>query len=340
MSTPQRSRLLLLPGEPAGIGPDLMVMMAQQAWPVSWMTLADPELLRSRAHALNLPLRLVETDPSMEVEPFVPGTLPVWPLSLPVPGVCGRPDADNAQTVLRALQMGCEACLQGKFSGMVTGPVHKATLCSVQPTFKGHTEYLAELCGVEQSVMLFTGTRWRVALATTHIPLSDVPAAITKPHLRRVLQVLRQGLQRFFLVDDPHICVLGLNPHAGEEGAIGCEEKDIIIPLLSELREEGMRLSGPIPADSAFTELTTGGAAAADAVLSMYHDQTLPVLKTQDFGALVNMTLGLPFVRTSVDHGTALDLAGTGRIHSQGMRVAMTLAARITTASELCTDHA
>ena len=338
MSGSSGPRLLLLPGEPAGIGPDLVIMMSQRTWPVDWMVLADPQLLQERARRLNLPLRLVEVDPDSEMEPFTPGTLPVWPSPLPAPGVCGRPDGANAQAVLDAIQLGCAACLRGDFSGLVTGPVHKATLHRVSPEFSGHTEYLAGLCGVEQSVMLFAGTRWRLALATTHLPLRQVPEAITEPLLRRVLHVLRRDLHRFFQVRDPLICVLGLNPHAGEDGHLGSEEQTVIAPLLSELRAEGMRLIGPVPADSAFID-HAADVSAADAVLSMYHDQALPALKALDFGSLVNMTLGLPFVRTSVDHGTAFELAGTGRIHSGGMQAALTLAAQLVKAPPLHPDR-
>ncbi len=302
-------RIALTPGEPAGIGPDLCVMLAQQAHAASLVVIADPELLQQRAQALSLPLSLHDDDPSQAPQPQQPGQLRVMPVALNRPVQAGQPDPANARYVLETITRAARGCLQGDFAGMVTGPVHKGVINEAGIRFSGHTEMIAELTGAGEPVMMLTAPGLRVALATIHIPLRDVADALTRPRLRHVLHVLNDDLQRRFGLARPRILVSGLNPHAGEGGHIGTEEKTVIEPVLDELRQQGMDLLGPLPADTLFTPKYLQ---QADAVLAMYHDQGLPVLKHLGFGRAVNITLGLPIIRTSVDHGTAFDLAGTG----------------------------
>ena len=308
-------RLALTPGEPAGIGPDLCAQLAQ-APPAGAELVAfgDPELLRDRAKMLGLPLSLAPPgDPIRQCEP---GELRVVPIPLAKPAVAGKLDPANAGYVLECLREATAAVLTGSADALVTGPVHKAVINQGGHPFTGHTEFLAEQCGCESSVMMLATPGLRVALATTHLPLSEVPGAITRPRLRQVLTILHGDLRRRFGIGAPRILVCGLNPHAGETGELGREELEIIEPALAELRAGGiggmggMDLIGPLPADTLFTPSHLDG---ADAVLAMYHDQGLPVLKFKGFGHAVNITLGLPMLRTSVDHGTALDLAGSGK---------------------------
>jgi 4-hydroxythreonine-4-phosphate dehydrogenase len=318
-------RLALSVGEPAGVGPDLAVVAAQSARSCELVAFADPQLLAARARALGLPLVLRDYAPERVAEPAA-ATLTVSPCPLRTPAAPGRPDPANAGAILAALEAAYTACAGGDCAALVTGPLHKAVINEAGIAFTGHTEYLAALAGGVTPVMLLVSGPLRVALATTHLPLSAVPAAITPDRLVRVIETLASGLGRDFGIARPRILVLGLNPHAGEGGHLGSEEREIIAPTLAALRNRGFDLAGPVPADTAFVPAAL---AQADTVLAMYHDQGLPVLKHAGFGRAVNVTLGLPIVRTSVDHGTALDLAGSGRIDPGSFEAALALAAGI-----------
>jgi 4-hydroxythreonine-4-phosphate dehydrogenase len=298
-------RIALTPGEPAGVGPDLCVQLAQREIRTRLVAIADPEVLGARAAQLGLPLRLVGPD-----EPSRPGVLPVLAVAARAPVVPGRLDPANAAYVLETLELAVHGCRTGRFAAMVTGPVHKGVINDAGIPFSGHTEFLAERAGGGEAVMMLACPGLRVALATTHLPLREVAAAITAPRLEHVLRVLHRDLQRRFAIERPRLAVCGLNPHAGEGGHLGREEIEVLEPVLKRLGREGLDLRGPLPADTAFTPRQL---AKVDAVLAMYHDQGLPVLKHMGFGEAVNVTLGLPILRTSVDHGTALELAGSGR---------------------------
>jgi len=318
--------LLLTPGEPAGIGPDLAVQLAQTPLARRFVVVADPELLAKRARKLRLPLRLVDENAPL---PRGVAALRVKPVALAAPAREGHLDPRNSVYVLETLRAGTLACLRGEAGALVTGPVQKSVIADAGFHFTGQTEYIAALCGNVRPVMMLATANLRVALATTHLALRDVPAAITRDRLTAVLRVLHHDLRTRFAIRAPRILVCGLNPHAGERGHLGREEIDVIEPVIAALRKEGLRLTGPLPADTLFTP---GPLAQADAVLAMYHDQGLPVLKYAGFGRAVNLTLGLPIVRASVDHGTALDLAGSGRADDgslrEAIRMASTLAAR------------
>jgi len=309
VTAPMIPRLALTPGEPAGIGPDLLVMLAQSAWPAELVAITDTTLLTRAAQRLKLPLQLVPHDASIPAATHVPGTLKVAHVALAREEQPGQLDVSNARAVLATLDRACDGCLSGEFAAMVTAPVQKSVINEAGIAFSGHTEYLQERCAVPRVVMMLACPGLRVALATTHLPLREVPDAITPERLTQVLNILHDDLRTKFGIANPHILVAGLNPHAGESGHLGREEIEIITPTLDALRATGMNLSGPLPADTLFTPRLLAG---ADAVLAMYHDQGLPVLKHAGFGEAVNITLGLPIIRTSVDHGTALTLAGTG----------------------------
>jgi 4-hydroxythreonine-4-phosphate dehydrogenase len=304
-----QAALVITPGEPAGIGPDLSVQIAQQAWPVPLVAIADPQLLSSRAAKLGM---AIEICPVGAVPPDVPaaaGTLYVRPVPLRAPCHCGHLDPRNASYVMDTLRLAIDGCLEGRFAALVTAPVHKGVINDAGIPFTGHTEYLAQRSG-GHPVMMLSCPGLRVALATTHLPLRAVAEAIKPALLEQVLRILDHDLRSRFGIERPRILVCGLNPHAGENGHLGREEIDVISPVLDRLRSAGLQLEGPLPADTLFSKANMQ---RADVVLSMYHDQGLPVLKYIGFGNAVNITLGLPIVRTSVDHGTALDLAGTGR---------------------------
>lgn len=302
-------RLAVTPGEPAGIGPELLAQIACQDHPAELVAVADPELIAERAARLGLALGLSVFDPAEPARPHRAGRLPVLPVALRAPAVPGRLDPGNAAYVLDTLAGACDGCLAGTFDALVTGPVHKGVINAAGLAFTGHTELLAERCGAYPVMMLAT-PGLRVALATTHLPLAQVSAAITPERIERVIRILDHDLRTRFGIVSPRVLVCGLNPHAGEGGHLGREEIEVIVPVLERLRTEGMDLTGPLPADTAFLPPRLAG---VDAVLAMYHDQGLPVLKHLGFGQAVNITLGLPIIRTSVDHGTALDLAGTGQ---------------------------
>jgi len=302
-------RIALTSGEPAGIGPDLCIQLAQENLGCQLITIGDPTLLEQRASELNLPLSIQIFDPEQEITAHIAGQLLVLPCQLADTALSGKLNAKNSSYVLKTISLASKGCLSGLFSAMVTAPVHKAIINDAGINFTGHTEFIADITGGHPVMMLAT-EGLRVALATTHLPLSEVSAAITKDSLNTVIELLNNDLQQRFGIKNPNILVCGLNPHAGEEGHLGTEEIATITPVLEQCRKKGMKLQGPLPADTLFTNKYLE---QADAVLAMYHDQGLPVLKYKGFGNAVNITLGLPIIRTSVDHGTALDLAGTGK---------------------------
>ena len=302
----------------------MVLAVAAAGAPAPVVAVADPALLEARARTLGLDVRIVPGEPA--AGGAAPGTLHVVPVALAAPCTAGTPDPANAAYVLETLRVAVAGCLDGRFAALVTGPVHKGVINDAGLPFTGHTELLAELSAAAQPVMMLCTPTLRVALATTHLPLAQVSAAITRPRLEAVLRVLDGDLRARFRIGEPRILVCSLNPHAGEGGHLGREEIDVIAPVLRALREEGLHVEGPLPADTAFTPPRLAG---ADAVLAMYHDQGLPVLKHAGFGEAVNVTLGLPFVRTSVDHGTALDLAGSGCAESGSLGAALALAAEL-----------
>lgn len=324
-------RIALTAGEPAGIGPELLVRAAQHAWPFRAIAIADRRCLHGAAARLGLPLTLVEDDPGIR-KPLPAGQLALVSAPLVHTATPGRLDPDNASATLGMLHIAASGALSGRFDAIVTAPVQKSALDSSAAPFSGHTEFFQALAGTEHVVMMLVAPGdssrppLRVALATTHLPLREVADAIEPVALERCLRVLHHGLKRDYGIGDPRIAVLGLNPHAGEDGHLGHEEQRIIEPLLERLRAQGMQLCGPLPADTAFTPRRL---AQTDAFLAMYHDQGLPVLKFAGFGRAVNVTLGLPFVRTSVDHGTALDIAGTGQADPGSLEAALAEAARM-----------
>jgi len=315
-----RARLALVPGEPGGVGPELCVRLAQDPLPCNLLVYADPVTLRAAASALDLPLRLLPAEAEA-----APGALPVHPVTQARTVRFGHADPLNAAAVISALRLGGQACLDGSCAGLVTGPVNKASVNAGGIAYRGTTELLAEQAGVEV-VMMLASPSLRVALATTHLPLRQVADAITVDGLSRSLRILHAAMQDRFGIERPRIAVLGLNPHAGEAGLLGREEIEIIEPVLATLRAEGLDLIGPLPADTAFLPQRLGD---FDAVLAMYHDQGLPVLKHGGFEHAVNLTLGLPYPRVAVDHGTALELAGRGLADPSSLRHAVELCAHL-----------
>jgi len=315
--------IVLTCGESAGIGPDLCISIAQAARTHPLVCLADRELLRERAALLRLPCHIKEYAPGV-APTRAASELTVLHLPLAHTAVAGRLDRRNAPWVLRLIERAVAGCRRGEFAAMVTAPVQKSIIIEAGLPFTGHTEYLAALCGAPLPVMLLVAGRLRVALATTHLALRAVPDAITRAGLLGVLSVLDRGLRSQFGIAHPRVGVCGLNPHAGESGHLGSEEQQIIEPALHSARELGLDVRGPYPADTLFLPRNLE---PYDAVLAMYHDQGLPVLKHAGFGNAVNVTLGLPIVRTSVDHGTALDLAGTARAEAGSLLAAIELAA-------------
>ena len=319
-------RVVITPGEPAGIGPDLVVQLAQRSWPVELVICADTSVLESRAKQLNLPLTLLPYQAENAPLPQQAGTLTLLPVPLRTPVVPGQLSTENGHYVVETLARACDGCLSGEFAALITGPVHKGVINDAGVAFTGHTEFFEERSHSAKVVMMLATEELRVALATTHLPIKAVSEAITPDLLRDVIAILHHDLRTKFGIADPHVLVCGLNPHAGEGGHMGMEEIDTIIPVLDEMRAQGMNLSGPLPADTLFQPKYLDH---ADAVLAMYHDQGLPVLKYQGFGRGVNITLGLPFIRTSVDHGTALDLAGQGKADVGSFITALNLAIKM-----------
>jgi len=316
-------RLVLTPGEPGGIGPDVVIMAAQQNWDAELLCVADETLLRDRARQLDLPLILHPYTTGDAPVLHQPGSLRLVHVKAPAPVVAGELDTANAQYVLATLTLAAELCRYDDAQALVTGPVQKSVINDAGVPFSGHTEFLAEHFDCKRVVMLLATDTLRVALATTHLPLADVSRAITPAGLEETLRILHHDSKARFGIPEPRITVLGLNPHAGEGGHLGREEIEIITPVVEKLRLEGLMLTGPLSADTAFNQPVR---AHSDAYLAMYHDQGLPVLKATGFGEAVNVTLGLPIVRTSVDHGTALTLAGTGRADAGSIKAAIELA--------------
>ncbi|MDY6955497.1 MAG: 4-hydroxythreonine-4-phosphate dehydrogenase PdxA [Pseudomonadota bacterium] len=323
-------RLALTPGEPAGIGPDLVVQLVQEPFPAELVVVSDPALLEARARQLGLPLAVRRFDADAPPTPQAVGWVTVDAVPLSAPVRCGQGDPAQAHHVLATLERATDGALAGRFQALVTGPVHKGLINEAGIAFSGHTEWLSERTGGALPVMMLVAPGLRVALATTHLPLRAVPDALNAERLRRVMTVLDRDLRRRYGLSTPRILVCGLNPHAGEGGHLGDEEQRIIEPVVASLHAEGLCLIGPLPADTAFTPERL---AQADVVLAMYHDQGLPVLKAQGFGQAVNVTLGLPIVRTSVDHGTAFDLAGRGGADVGSFRAAVHEALRLVAAS-------
>ncbi len=320
-------RIAITAGEPAGIGPDIVLMAAQRAWEAELVVIADPGLLLQRAQALQLPVELQTWTAATPPQAHRPGTLKCQPVSLAVPTIAGTLNPANARYVIETLRQAVQGCLCDTFQAMVTGPVQKSVINDAGIPFIGHTEFLAAETGTEQVVMMLATQGLRVALATTHLALKDVPAAITPELLHQTLGILHRDLKSKFRIAAPRIAVLGLNPHAGEGGHMGREEIETLIPVLEQLRATGMDLLGPLPADTAFNPKVLDN---CDAVFAMYHDQGLPVLKYSGFGRAINITLGLPIIRTSVDHGTALELAGTGKADWHSLEQALTIACQLT----------
>ncbi|MBR9726409.1 4-hydroxythreonine-4-phosphate dehydrogenase PdxA [Shewanella intestini] len=324
-------RIAITPGEPAGIGPDLIIELAQQAWPAELVVCADPKLLVTRAKKLGLPLQLRPYQPTLAPKPQEAGTLTIAPFSLVEPVVCGQLNEANSHYVVDTLRYAGEKNMSNEFDAVVTGPVHKGIINQAGIPFSGHTEFFAVQANCSDVVMMLAAPKLQVALVTTHIPLAYVSKAITHERLNHIITILHRELTSKFGIEAPKIFVCGLNPHAGEDGHLGREEIDVMIPAMDELREQGMDLVGPLPADTLFQPKYLE---QADVVLAMYHDQGLPVLKSLGFGKSVNITLGLPYIRTSVDHGTALELAGTGDADSGSFTCALNKAIDLATKSK------
>lgn len=331
--------LALTPGEPAGIGPDLVIQLAQKGFSTPIVIVANRALLTQRAKELDLEINIIdwngETFHQCHAQELIIQEVKLPSLSKP-----GQLEANNAEYVLSCLDLAIDGCLEGRFSGMVTGPIHKgiindADIQLAPATFSGHTEYLQQRCKVNKVVMMLASPRMRVALATTHVPLKDVAKYINYESLHSIIEILIRDLQQKFSVQRPRILVAGLNPHAGEEGHMGREEIDILRPVMDSFKSQCVDLVGPLPADTLFNKKYLE---KADAVLAMYHDQGLPVLKFDGFGESVNITLGLPIIRTSVDHGTALDIAGRGLADSGSLKTAIELAAQMALSSPALTN--
>lgn len=312
-------RLAITCGEPAGIGPDLCVQLLQEAYPAELLIIGDAQLLLHRAQLLGLGLQLQHVGLAEPPRPHVPGTIKIINIPLAESVQCGRLNKVNVPYVLATLDTAIAGCLDNRFDALVTGPVQKSIINVAGFAFTGHTEYLAEKSN-SKVVMMLTTPGLRVALATTHLPLREVSNAITELLLEDVLTIINKDMQRLYGIKQPRLLVCGLNPHAGESGHLGHEEREIIEPVLQRLRAKGYDLTGPLPADTAFIPKYLD---SADVVLAMYHDQGLPVLKHRGFGQAINVTLGLPFIRTSVDHGTALDLTGTGKADAGSFKEAI-----------------
>lgn len=313
-----RPLIAVTSGEPAGIGPELCLRLIERAaGTAQLLVLADRQLMAERARAVNFTGQLRDWTPG---SPPVAGTLDIVHFPLARAALPGRLDPANSPYVLQLLDRAIAGCVAGEFAAMVTAPVHKGVINDGGVNFTGHTEYLAEQTGTARVVMMLVGGGLRVALATTHLPLRDVAAAVTVDSLEQTLRILHADMGRKYGIANPRILVAGLNPHAGEGGYLGREEIEVITPVLDRLRAEGMTLIGPLPADTMFTPPLL---AQGDCVLAMYHDQGLTALKYASFGQGINVTLGLPIIRTSVDHGTALELAGTGRADPGSLFVAV-----------------
>lgn len=320
-------RIIITSGEPAGIGPEQMIKLAHDAPQfgdnIEWVVIGNQDLLEERAEQIGLPVQIELFDANQNPSKNLPGWVKLINLPLAEPSIAGELNVKNADYVLQMLHTAIQGCLSGEFNAMVTGPIHKGIINEAGLKFTGHTELLAEASNTEQVVMMLATPELRVPLVTTHLPLREIPDAITPELLESVIRILHHALQHQFGIAQPKIIVLGLNPHAGEDGHLGTEELTTLNPVIKRLKQEGMNLIGTLPADTAFSP---SNLKTADAFLAMYHDQGLPVLKTLGFGKAVNITLGLPFVRTSVDHGTALEIAGTGKADINSLKYALEVA--------------
>jgi 4-hydroxythreonine-4-phosphate dehydrogenase len=331
-SEPLIPRIILCAGEPAGIGPDIVVDVASRKFAAELIVIADPDMLMHRAELLGKFVDLQDYEPAAAPARHKPDTLKLIPLPAPEHITPGVPDPGNANYVLESISKAAQGCLAGEFQAMVTAPVNKAVINQAGIPFTGHTEFIAAQCGDCQPVMMLLNDNLRVALVTTHLPLAQVPASLTRKHLQQVINIVNSDLHQRMGIKNPRLLVCGLNPHAGEAGYLGMEEIEVILPVIETLRSAGMAVTGPVPADTAFTP---DSLKHIDAVVTMYHDQGLPVLKAQGFGEIVNVTLGLPLIRTSVDHGTALELAGSGRARSNSLQAAIQCAIDMTRTVEL-----
>jgi len=323
-------RLAVTAGEPAGIGPDLIIQlsMAEQkkVQKVELITIADKKMMQSRAKQLGIPVTFTDYDSKSVAAVNKIGEIKILDIKCPDTVIAGELNLKNSPYVLETLTKATEGCLSNEFAAIITAPLHKGIINEAGIAFTGHTEFLAKLTKAELPVMMLAAGNLRVALVTTHLPLKDVSKKITKKLLKQIISILNQDLITKFGLKSPRILICGLNPHAGEDGHLGMEEIDTIEPVIKELNAKGMNLQGPLPADTLFTPKYLD---TADAVLAMYHDQGLPVLKHVGFGKAVNITLGLPIIRTSVDHGTALDLAGTGKASTGSLKVAIETAIKM-----------
>jgi 4-hydroxythreonine-4-phosphate dehydrogenase len=319
-------RIAITPGEPAGIGPDLTIAIAQKNWPVELVVVACKKLMQERAEKLGLPLTFIDYDNELAAKPQKAGTITILSVDMAEGCIPGELNAENGSYVIETLRIASEKNISGEIDAIVTGPVHKGLINKSGIAFSGHTEYFANQANCTDVVMMLATEGLRVALVTTHIPLAYVSKAITAERLQKVTRILNTDLINKFGITEPKIYVCGINPHAGEDGHLGREEIDVMIPALAVLKEEGIKVIGPLPADTIFQEKYLSD---ADAILTMYHDQGLPVLKYKGFGSSVNITLGLPFIRTSVDHGTALELAGTNLADSGSFIEAITTAIKL-----------
>jgi len=324
------SRIIVSTGEPAGIGPDILLDAIQHNFDAEIVVIGDPELFAERAQQLNLPVNIEVCSLNDKPTQHRAGQLKILPLSLKAMCKAGQLDSKNARYVLDVLDLGIDACVNAQATALVTGPIQKSILTHEIENFTGHTEYLADRTKSALPVMMLATEGLRVALVTTHMPLSEVPSHITTENLSQVIEILHHDMKTQFGITNPKIVVAGLNPHAGEDGHLGREEIEIITPVIKHFIKQGMNLIGPLPADTLFTDKYLHD---ADVVLAMYHDQGLPVLKYKGFGNAINVTLGLSIVRTSVDHGTALELAGSGKANSQSMLLAINTACEITNES-------
>lgn len=316
-------RIALTPGEPAGIGPDLAIALARMETAASVVYFADPALIAARARLLDVPLRIIELGAAADAGQQPPGVMQIVPVETAAAVVPGKLDVRNAAYVLACLDEAMDACAGGVLDALVTGPLQKSIINDAGHRFSGHTEYLADRLGAPHPVMMLAAGELRVVLLTTHVPLADVPKLVTAARIDTVARITAGELSERFGLPDARLCLCGLNPHAGEQGHLGREEIEIISPAIAELRASGLNVEGPVPADTAFTREQRR---RFDVIIAMYHDQGLAALKAVSFGNAVNVTLGLPIIRTSVDHGTALDLAGSGRAEAGSLRSALDLA--------------
>ncbi|ORU90293.1 MAG: 4-hydroxythreonine-4-phosphate dehydrogenase PdxA [Cycloclasticus sp. symbiont of Poecilosclerida sp. M] len=325
-------RIAITPGEPAGIGPDICLQLSQLNWPCELVFIADKSMLVSRAQTLGLTLKFQTASTKHAPKKHIKNVVSVLNVPLDTIESPGTLDRNNANYVLNTLATAVDLCLNNNCQALVTGPVQKSIINDAGIDFSGHTEFLAAHCDAAHPVMMLVANQLRVALATTHLPLRQVSETLTQKLLHKTITILNQGLIKRFCIDKPRIAICGLNPHAGEGGHLGKEEGTIIEPVIESLKQQGLRLTGPLPADTAFTPPILQ---QHDAILAMYHDQGLPTLKYAGFGDAINVTLGLPIIRTSVDHGTALPLAGSGKAKSSSLKAALKLAIELANQSKL-----